>query len=244
VTQPSEISGRRDRWRHLALLISLLLLFILSPFVVTLRFGVVLTNIVGVAVLLSGTYAVSERKRFFAVTVILAATSVILSGLIVVLPGHWTVLAGHVCLLLLLGLFSISILANVLRAGRITADKIYGAICEYFGDRICVGVRLCHRRRIAARIVFRSGSDGPGRLHHARYADEVFQFHHADNGRIRRYRSAITGRTDLRDARGGCGADLSGGAGRAARQVAHRPREQLPVAQREVTDSVRIPRLR
>ena len=28
-------------------------------------------------------------------------------------------------------MFSISILANVLRAGRITADKIYGAICGY-----------------------------------------------------------------------------------------------------------------
>ena len=35
------------------------------------------------------------------------------------------------CALLLLGLFSVSILANVLRAGRITADKIYGAICVY-----------------------------------------------------------------------------------------------------------------
>jgi len=51
--------------RHLALLISLLLLFILSPFVVTLRFGVVLLNLAGVAVLLSGTYAVSERKRLY-----------------------------------------------------------------------------------------------------------------------------------------------------------------------------------
>jgi hypothetical protein len=48
--------------RHLALLISLLLLFILSPFVVPLRVGVVLLNIAGVAVLLSGSYAVSEHK--------------------------------------------------------------------------------------------------------------------------------------------------------------------------------------
>lgn len=89
-----------------------------------------LLNIVGAAVLLSGTYAVSERKRFFAGTVILAAASVVLSGLILVLPGHGIVLSGHVCLLLLLGLFSISILANVLRAGRNTADKIY-AFCVY-----------------------------------------------------------------------------------------------------------------
>lgn len=117
--------------RHLALLISLLLIFILSPFVIPFRFGVVLLNIVGVAVLLSGTYAVSERKRLFALTVILAGASIGLSGLIIVLPGRGIVLAGHTCLLLLLGLFSVSILANVLRAGKITADKIYGAICVY-----------------------------------------------------------------------------------------------------------------
>jgi Ion channel len=117
--------------RHLALMVSLLVLFILSPFVVPLRFGIVLLNIAGVAVLLSGTYAVSERKRLFAVTVILAGASVGLSGLILVPPGRWIVLIGHICLLLLLGLFSVSILANVLRADKITADKIYGAICVY-----------------------------------------------------------------------------------------------------------------
>jgi ion channel len=130
-----ELPVRRDigtaSGRHLALLISLLLLFILSPFVVTLRFGVVLLNLAGVAVLLSGTYAVSERKRLFAVTVILAVASVVLSGLILVLPGRWIVLTGHTCLLLSLGLFSVSILASVLRAGKITADKIYGASCVY-----------------------------------------------------------------------------------------------------------------
>jgi voltage-gated potassium channel Kch len=117
--------------RHLALMVSLLVLFILSPFVVPLRFGIVPLNIAGVAVLLSGTYAVSERKRLFAVTVILAGASVGLSGLILVPPGRWIVLIGHICLLLLLGLFSVSILANVLRADKITADKIYGAICVY-----------------------------------------------------------------------------------------------------------------
>ena len=121
----------RDHWRHLALLISLLVLFVLSPFVITFRFGAVLLNIVAAAVLLSGTYAVSHRRRSFVITIVLAAMSVALSGLVLAWPGHWTILAGHVCLLLLLGLFSISILGNVLRAGRITADKIYGAICVY-----------------------------------------------------------------------------------------------------------------
>jgi hypothetical protein len=43
--------------RNLALLILLLLLFILSPFVVTLRYGILLLNIVGAAVLLSGMFS-------------------------------------------------------------------------------------------------------------------------------------------------------------------------------------------
>ena len=158
MTRANETSGGRDQWRHLVLLISLLLLFILSPFVITLRFGVVLINIVGVAVLLSGTYAVSARKRLFGATVILAAASVILSGLIIVLPGRWIVLAGNICLLLLLGLFSVSILANVLRAGNITADKIYGAICVCLLVGYAWAFAYAIIEEVAARILFRRGS--------------------------------------------------------------------------------------
>lgn len=123
--------GAPDRWRHLALLISLLVLFVLSPFIVTLRFGVVLLNLAGAAVLLSGTYAVSERKPLFAVTIFLAVMSVAASLLILVLENDWIVLASHCCLFLLLGLFAVNILAYVLRGGRVTADRIYGSICVY-----------------------------------------------------------------------------------------------------------------
>lgn len=125
------MNAARERWGHLALLVSLLLLFTISPFVVPRHFGVVVINVAGAAVLLLGTYAVSERKRLFLVTFVLAVCSVVLSGVILVWQDNWIVIAGHACLLLLLGLFSISILTNVLRAGRITADKIYGAICVY-----------------------------------------------------------------------------------------------------------------
>lgn len=117
--------------RHLALLISLLVLFIFSPFVVAFRFGIIVLNIVGTAVLLSGTYAVSERKQLFRVTLVLAVISIIFSALILIFPRPWIILAEHVSLLFLLGLFSISILGNVLRAGQVTVDKILGAICVY-----------------------------------------------------------------------------------------------------------------
>src|SRR5712691_4744872 len=48
------------RWRHLALLISILVLFMVSPFVVTFRHGVLILNIIGATVLVAGSYALSE----------------------------------------------------------------------------------------------------------------------------------------------------------------------------------------
>ena len=117
--------------RHLALLILLLVLIILSPFVLTFRFGVLLLNIVGVAILLAGTYAVRAQRKLFITTAIFAVTSVILSWSIAIVPAQWAIISGHVCLLAVLGLFSIHILMDVVSPGRITADKIYGAICVY-----------------------------------------------------------------------------------------------------------------
>jgi voltage-gated potassium channel len=128
---PDHAPDLRSRWGHLTLLISLLFLFLLSPFVVTLHYGVLFINIVGAVVLLAGTYAVSERKRLFAVTVVFAILSVISSALILVVHAEWIVVASHLFLVTVLGLFSVSILGYVLRPGRVTGDKIYAAICVY-----------------------------------------------------------------------------------------------------------------
>lgn len=117
--------------RHFALLISLLTLFVVAPVVLVLHFGVVLLNLIGMAVLLTGTYAVSERKGLFSLTVILAAVSVFLSWLTIPWPTPPLILIGHIILLILLTLFSVRILGNVLSAGKVTADRIYGAICVY-----------------------------------------------------------------------------------------------------------------
>src|SRR6202022_2851979 len=56
------IMAMRER-RHLLLLISILVLFMLSPFVVTFRHGVLFLNVFGVAILVTGSYALSERKQ-------------------------------------------------------------------------------------------------------------------------------------------------------------------------------------
>lgn len=122
----------RQRWRHLGLLILLLVLFIVSPIVAPLRYGVLFLNVAGAAVLLSGTHVVSARKRLFISTLVLAIATIALNGFILVWNAQQLILVSNCCLLALLALFSISILADVLRPGPVTADKIYGAVCVYF----------------------------------------------------------------------------------------------------------------
>lgn len=117
--------------RHLALLCLLLLLFVVVPFIAPLRYGILVMNIIGAAFLLSGIYAISERKTLFYLSLVLASVAVALNLVIIFLPSPAVVLVSNVCLLVVLSLFTASILRDVLRAGRITADKIYGAVSVY-----------------------------------------------------------------------------------------------------------------
>lgn len=125
------MSTREYRWRHLTLLLSILLLFIVSPIVVELRHGVLVLNIVGAGILLAATYAISERKRLFHVAVILTAISIIGTSLLLAYPKTWIVVVSHVSIVVLITFFIVTILDAVLRAGRITADRIFAAVCVY-----------------------------------------------------------------------------------------------------------------
>jgi hypothetical protein len=71
--------------RHLVLLLSLLLLFLGSPFVAAARYGTVVINTAGVIVLLSGIYAMSEQRRLFVVTLIGSVAEVATNLLMVAL---------------------------------------------------------------------------------------------------------------------------------------------------------------
>src|SRR5712691_4845555 len=119
------------RWRHLALLISILVLFMVSPFVVTFRHGVLILNIIGATVLVAGSYALSERKHQFTIAIVLSAISIIGTVLLLVFGQHWAVLVSHTCIIVPVVFFSVSILGYVLRSGRVTADKIFAAVCVY-----------------------------------------------------------------------------------------------------------------
>jgi voltage-gated potassium channel len=115
----------------LLLLISMLLLFVVGPSIVTFRHGALFLNVLGAAILVTGSYALSERKQLFRTAVVLSAISTVGACLPVAFPQHWAVLASHSCVILLAAFFCVSILAYVLHSGRVTSDKIFAAICVY-----------------------------------------------------------------------------------------------------------------
>ena len=117
--------------RHLLLLILLLLIFILSPFVGPYYYGPTILNIIAAVILLSATYAVSARKGFLFFGLSLTAISVVLTFWLAAKPMHWLIIASHGTLVILIGFFAIAILGYVLRSGKVTVDKIYGAVCVY-----------------------------------------------------------------------------------------------------------------
>jgi voltage-gated potassium channel len=119
------------RWRHLALLISILLVFIISPLLVTFRHGVLILNVIGAMVVLAGAYTLSERKHLFTIAIVLSAVSITATWLLVVFQQHWAVLLAHTCIIVLIFFFAVTILGYVLRSGRVTADRIFAAICVY-----------------------------------------------------------------------------------------------------------------
>jgi hypothetical protein len=108
-----------------------LFIFIISPFVVPYYYGPTILNIVAVAVLLSATYAVSERRIFLIIALSLSTISIIMTFWLAAAPSHWLVITSHASLVILIGFFAVAILGYVLRSGKVTSDKIYGAICAY-----------------------------------------------------------------------------------------------------------------
>jgi len=117
--------------RHLPLLISILVLFVVSPFIVTLRYGLLILNIVGATIMVAGSYALSDRKQLFGTAIVLSAISIVATCLLLAFPQHWAVLLSHSSILLLVAFLWVSILAYVLHSGRVTSDRIFAAICVY-----------------------------------------------------------------------------------------------------------------
>jgi len=125
------MATREYRWRHLALLISILMLFSVTPLVVTFKRGILVLDIIAVAMFVAGSYALSERKHLFLIAIVLSAISIGSTTLVIAVGQRWAVASSHACIIVLVTFFSITILGYVLRSGSVTIDRIFAAICVY-----------------------------------------------------------------------------------------------------------------
>lgn len=120
-----------DPRRHLWLLLSLVVIFILSPFVSPYYYGPTILSAIGAAVLLAATYAVSRRRSFLIFALSMSIFSVAMTIWLAAAPSHWLVMIAHGSLVAVIVFFAVAILSYVLGSGKVTWDKIYGAICAY-----------------------------------------------------------------------------------------------------------------
>jgi voltage-gated potassium channel Kch len=125
------MTNPRDQWHHLALLISILLLFALGPVVEVLPRGSVIMNLLGVLVLVAGSNALRPRRGLFVAALIISAVSVIGTSLVQMTQWEWAAVFSFSCFVVLIVYFSVTILAYVLRNTRVTTDKIFAAVCVY-----------------------------------------------------------------------------------------------------------------
>src|SRR4029453_5711618 len=125
------MATREYRWRHLALLICILLLFISAPFVDTSRYGVIIMNAIAAMVLITASYALRERKYLFTIAIVLSVISVAAAGVVLAFRQPWAGIASPACIIVPIVFFAVSILGYVLRSGRVTTDKIFAAVCVY-----------------------------------------------------------------------------------------------------------------
>lgn len=125
------MANPKQEWRHLALLISILFLFLITPTVIAYPHGVLVMNVFVAIVLIVASYALSRRKRLFATAVVLSMITVIVAWILVVYPRPWVRILSHGCEVILVTYFSVTILTYVLSGTRVTMDKIFAAICVY-----------------------------------------------------------------------------------------------------------------
>jgi voltage-gated potassium channel Kch len=121
----------RDECRHLALLISILFLFLVTPLIAPFRHGALILNAIAAIVLVTASYALMERRRLFFIAVALSGISVIATWLMLMTQQHWAAVFSQICIIVLIPFFSITILGYVLHGARVTMDMIFAAICVY-----------------------------------------------------------------------------------------------------------------
>ena len=203
----------------LSLLIALLALLLLYPFFAGSVMARAFWDICSSAVLLLGLYAISHVRRHLVIALVLA---------IAVLGTKWSgyVIDNARLLLVNYGLGAISfaftaclLLADVLRKGAVTADKIYGALCVLSPDRPDLGVHVFNTRGVSTRVFpIRAG---PVERDRERPRDAgLLQFRDLKYGWLWRYHASLPSRQVIclygSDHRSNLFGRLGGAVGRAA----------------------------
>lgn len=119
------------RGNFLYLLFSLLLLLLLTPFFAATVIGTILVDIAFSAIFLSAVYAVSERKRLFTLTVILAVPLIVARWSNHLLQNDAFTLVIKILTLVFLVFTTYLMFAHVLKDEEVTANKICGALSVY-----------------------------------------------------------------------------------------------------------------
>jgi hypothetical protein len=122
------LTGRR---RFLFLLILLMIFIFLGPFIETNKQGLSLFDGLFTALLIMGAYSASKRKSSLVIASAIALPAVALIWLDHFDPSTSYAVPRYILALLLFTYTAGMILANVLKAERVTFDKICAALCSY-----------------------------------------------------------------------------------------------------------------
>lgn len=118
--------------RFLFLLISIVLLFVLRPFLEGYIGINILLDIFFSFILFSGIYAVSQRKYQFIIALLIALPPFALLWLTEFVDSPFLILVRNSFMILFYGYIVIIILSHIFREKEVSADLIMGAICVYF----------------------------------------------------------------------------------------------------------------
>jgi hypothetical protein len=117
--------------RYQFLFTSLILLFILKPFLPGVMAGFSILDIFIWTILLSTVYAVKEEKGLFAVTICIFIVSLVLTVATYQLRMPVLAVLTTVSYVLFFGITGIMILFDVVKDEEVTLDKIFGAFCVF-----------------------------------------------------------------------------------------------------------------
>ena len=118
--------------RLLVFLITLLSLLIIFPFIHELYSGyLVIVELFFSILLIAGIYIVSTNKQLLTVAVLLAMLTFTVIWFNIFMQNQNLLIFGLILQIIFFAVTTITIITHVLEYRKVTADKIYGAICGY-----------------------------------------------------------------------------------------------------------------